>query len=127
MNTFVSSEYATVLGDPSFRLTAERLALKVGVRADLTGYTRLVDAIILYGTGMTDGFCSIYRAIGEARDIRYKSVMREIAYAINMAFDLPRKLSDLVGVKIPPADIHSALVIAYLGKIFQNPSLALYK
>lgn len=126
MENKVLSEYLTALSDPSFRLTAERLTMKCGVRSDLKGSKCLVDAIILYGTELCTGFCEIYRIIGEIRNIKPKSVMREIAYAISQAFGIVDRLSKLVGVTLSDNDIHSGLVIAYLGKIFQHPDLALY-
>ncbi|MDE5592892.1 MAG: sporulation initiation factor Spo0A C-terminal domain-containing protein [Clostridiales bacterium] len=126
MENNVLSEYLTALSDPSFRLTAERLTMKCGVRSDLKGSKCLVDAIILYGTELCTGFCEIYRIIGELRNIKPKSVMREIAYAISQAFGIVDRLSKLVGVTLSDNDIHSGLVIAYLGKIFQHPDLALY-
>ncbi|MDE7107320.1 MAG: sporulation initiation factor Spo0A C-terminal domain-containing protein [Clostridiales bacterium] len=126
MENNVLSEYLTALSDPSFRLTAERLTMKCGVRSDLKGSKCLVDAIILYGTELCTGFCEIYRIIGELRNIKPKSVMREIAYAISQAFGIVERLSKLVGVTLSDNDIHSGLVIAYLGKIFQHPDLALY-
>ncbi|MDE7406510.1 MAG: sporulation initiation factor Spo0A C-terminal domain-containing protein [Clostridiales bacterium] len=126
MENKVLSEYLTALSDPSFRLTAERLTMKCGVRSDLKGSKCLVDAIILYGTELCTGFCEIYRIIGEIRHIKPKSVMREIAYAISQAFGIVDRLSKLVGVTLSDNDIHSGLVIAYLGKIFQHPDLALY-
>lgn len=126
MENKVLSEYLTALSDPSFRLTAERLTMKCGVRSDLKGSKCLVDAIILYGTELCTGFCEIYRIIGEIRRIKPKSVMREIAYAISQSFGIVERLSKLVGVTLSDNDIHSGLVIAYLGKIFQHPDLALY-
>lgn len=126
MDTFLSNDHIAVLRDQSFRLTAERLVLKCGVRADLKGFSCLTDAVIIYGTGEYSGFCEIYRIIGKARKLHYKSVMREIAYAIDQAFDLPENLSALVGMPIRESDIHNSLVIAYLGRLFRNPSLAVY-
>ncbi|MDE6200437.1 MAG: sporulation initiation factor Spo0A C-terminal domain-containing protein [Clostridiales bacterium] len=126
MENNVLSEYLSAIADPSFRLTAERLTMKCGVRSDLKGRKCLVDAIILYGTELCTGFCEIYRIIGELRHIKPKSVMREIAYAIAQAFDIVDRLSKLVGVTLTDNDIHSGLVIAYLGKIFKHPDLALY-
>ena len=120
------SEYIEVLADSSFRLTAERLTMKCGVRSDLKGSKCLVDAIILHGTELCSGFCEIYRIIGEVRNIKPKSVMREISYAISQAFGIVDRLSRLVGVTLTDNDIHSGLVIAYLGKIFKHPDLALY-
>lgn len=119
-------EYQTALSDPSFRLTAERLTMKSGVRSDLKGSKCLVDAVILYGTELCTGFCEIYRIIGDIRKIKPKSVMREISYAIAQAFDIAERLSKLVGITMSDNDIHSGLVIAYLGKIFRHPDLALY-
>ncbi|MDE6029521.1 MAG: sporulation initiation factor Spo0A C-terminal domain-containing protein [Clostridiales bacterium] len=126
METNALTEYLSALSDPSFRLTAERLTMKCGVRSDLKGSRCLVDAIILYGTELCTGFCEIYRVIGELRNIKPKSVMREIAYAISQAFGIVDRLSKLVGVTLSDSDVHSGLVIAYLGKIFKHPDLALY-
>ena len=126
MNELLLNEYKKVLSDPSFRLTAERLTLKCGVRADLKGSDCLVDAVILYGTDMCTRFCEIYRIIGEVRNIKPKSVMRLISYTVMQAFDLPSRLSEMVGTTIPPDHVHSGLVIAYLGRLFKNPALSLY-
>lgn len=52
--------------------------------------------------------------------------MRDITYAIRYAFDLPARLSAMIDVPIPESDIHIGLVIAYLSKLFQNQSLAMY-
>ena len=125
-NSFVSDDMRSVTSEPTFRLTAERLVYKCGVRADLKGSKCLVDAIILYGTELCDGFCEIYRVVGALRGLKEKSVMREISYAISQAVDLPARLSALVGAHIPESHIHSGLVIAYLGKLFQNPNLTVY-
>ena len=125
-NVTALSEYEAVLADPSFRLTAERLIMKCGIRSDLKGSRSLVDAIILYGTELSTGFCEIYRIIGEVHGLKPKSVMREIAYAISQAFGIAERLSKLVGIVLSDNDIHSGLVIAYLGKIFKHPDLALY-
>lgn len=126
MNDTIFNEYTATLADPSFRLTAERLILKCGVRADLKGSRCLIDAVILYGTELCYGFCEIYRIIGALRNLKPKSVMREITYAINQAFDLPTRLSKMIGANIPASDVHSGLVIAYLGRLFKNPDLSLY-
>ena len=126
MNELLLNEYRRVLSDPSFRLTAERLVLKCGVRADLKGSDKLTDAVILYGTEQSTEFCEIYRIIGAVHDVKYKSVMRAISYSIMQAFDLAARLSDMVGTYIPPDHIHSGLVIAYLGRLFKNPELSLY-
>lgn len=126
MDTLLSNDYISVLSDPSFRLTAERLVFKCGVRADLKGFRCLIDAIIIFGTGACTGFCEIYRIIGKIHGLQAKSVMREISYAISQAFNLAENLSTLIGTPIPDTDIHNGLVIAYLGRLFQNPSLAVY-
>ena len=126
MNDLILTEYRQVLADPSFRLTAERLILKCGVRADLKGSDSLVDAVILYGTDTCTGFCEIYRVIGEVRNVKPKSIMRAISYAITQAFDLSTRLSEMIGTTIPPDHVHSGLVIAYLGRLFKNPELSLY-
>lgn len=127
MENKVLSEYLTALSDPSFRLTAERLTMKCGIRSDLKGSKCLVDAIILSGTELCTGTCEMYRVIGEIRNIKPKSVMREIAYAILQSFRVAERLSKLIGILLTDNDIHSSLVIAYLGKIFKHPDLELYE
>ena len=122
----LSNEYISVLGERSFRITAERLVLRCGVRADLKGFQCLADAVILYGSGLCSGVCEIYRIIGEYRKLKQKSVMREISYSLAQAFDLPTHLSKLIGAPILSDDIHSSLVISYLGSIFRNPDLSVY-
>ena len=115
-----------VTGDKTFRFTAERLVLKCGVRADLKGFSCLIDAVIIYGTETCATFCEIYRVIGELRGLKTKTVMREIAYAIEQSFGLCARLSDMIGISISEADIHSGLVIAYLGRLFVNPDISVY-
>lgn len=126
MDNFVSNECKSAVADQTFRRTAERLVIKCGIRADLKGCKHLIDAVILYGTELLDGFCEIYRTIGALRGIKPKSVMREISYAIIQAFDISSRLSKLIGTNIPESDIHSGLVIAYLGKVFKNPDIAIF-
>lgn len=119
-------ECRSVVYDKTFRLTAERLVIKSGIRADLKGFRCLVDAVILFGTEMCDGFCEIYRTIGALRELKPKSVMREISYAVNQSYDLHNKLSAMIGTTVCEADIHNGLVIAYLGRLFKNPDLSVY-
>lgn len=126
MENKVLSEYLTALSDPSFRLTAERLTMKCGVRSDLKGNKCLVDAVILSGTELCTGTCEMYRIIGEIRNIKPKSVMREISYALAQSFGIAERLSKMIGIHLTENDIHCALVIAYLGKLFRHPDLALY-
>lgn len=126
MNINERNEYMSVISDATFRLTANKLLLKCGVRADLKGYDCLTDAIILYGTYTCTRYCGIYRIIAETRDIKPKSVMREISYAIKESLDIHEKLSALVGIDIPKTLVHNGLVIAYLGIIFRNPDIAVY-
>lgn len=125
-NTLITNEYQSIVNDRTFRLTAHRLVIKCGVREDLRGSSCLTDAIILYGSETSTSFCEIYRIVGEVRGIKPKSVMREISYAINQAFNLPTKLSALIGTDIPKTDIHNGLVIAYLGMLFKNPNFNIY-
>ncbi len=120
------NEYATLVADRTFRHTAERLVMLCGIRADLKGFDCLIDAVILYGVGNCNGFCEIYRVIGELKKLKPKSVMREISYAIDQSYDIHEKLSAFIGIKIKKTDIHNGFVIAYLGKIFRNPDLSLY-
>lgn len=122
----VSSDCQTALADRTFRLTAERLVLKCGIRSDLKGCELLIDAVILFGTETCASLCEIYHALGARRGIKSKSVMREIAYALNQAPDIVARFSALVGAALCKRHIHSALVIACLGKIFRRPSLAVY-
>ncbi len=126
MENIIKNEYAELTADKSFRLTAERLVFRCGIHSNLKGYDCLVDAVILYGTGACTGFCEIYRIIGLLRGLKPKSVMREISYAISQTRDIHIQLSKLTGFIVDKNDVHNALVIAYLGRIFRSPELSLY-
>lgn len=116
----------SLLCDQTFRFTAEKLVLRSGVRADLTGFNYLVDAVIFNGTETYIHTCEIYAHIGQLRRAKVKTVMRSISYAIGNAIDLPARLSEMIGITITAADIHNGLVIAYLGKLFRSPALSTY-
>ncbi len=122
----VTKSYVDILEDPVFRLTADKLVLRVGVSAKFKGATTLADAVILFGTNTCRKFCTIYSIIAEHRGLTMKSVMREISYAIYSTRDIAERLSALLGIPIHDEDIHSGLVISYLGMIFKNPDLSLY-
>ncbi len=115
-----------VLEDKSFQLTAEKLVLKSGIRADLKGFSCLIDAVIIYGTGVCKTFCDIYGAIAALRSTKTKTIMREISYAIEQSYGLSECLSRLLDIPIDENDIHSGLVIAYLGRLFVNPDINVY-
>ncbi len=126
MENIIKNEYAELTADKSFRLTAERLVFRCGIHSNLKGYDCLADAVILYGAGACTGFCEIYRIIGLLRGLKPESVMREISYAISQARDIHIQLSKLTGFIVDKNDVHNALVIAYLGRIFRSPELSLY-
>ncbi len=126
MENIIKNEYAELTADKSFRLTAERLVFRCGIHSNLKGYDCLADAVILYGAGACTGFCEIYRIIGLLRGLKPKSVMREISYAISLTRDIHIQLSKLTGFIVDKNDVHNALVIAYLGRIFRSPELSLY-
>lgn len=127
MNTNELNEYTSVVSDTTFRLTANKLLIRCGIRADLKGYDCLTDAVILYGTGLCTRFCEIYRIIAANRNIKPKSVMREISYAINGTHGIHEKISALIGIDIPNTVVHNGLVIAYLGVIFRDPDAQIYR
>lgn len=126
MENIIKNEYAELTADKSFRLTAERLVFRCGIHSNLKCYDCLADAVILYGAGACTGFCEIYRIIGLLRGLKPKSVMREISYAISQTRDIHIQLSKLTGFIVDKNDVHNALVIAYLGRIFRSPELSLY-
>lgn len=113
----------SLVRDASSRQTAEKLVLRCGIRADLKGFDYIVDAVILSGTGACTRVCEIYSRIGALHRAKPKSVMRAISYAISNAPDLPRHLGAMLGIEISATEIHNALIIAYLGKLFGSPAL----
>lgn len=92
---------------------AQTLVLQCGVRPYLSGCTYLAEAIELY-SGEEQTPMSVYRSIAERHSVKPKTVMRNIAYAISKCGDMHNKLSDMMGIKIHPDEIHNGLVIAYL-------------
>lgn len=124
--TSKSEIYAERLRDPVFRTTAERLVMRAGVSAKYKGAYTLADTVILYGTDVSHRFCTLYDIVADYRGLKFKTVMREIDYAISQSSELPVRLSVMIGATIREDDIHSGLVISYLGMMFKNPNLSLY-
>ena len=124
MKNIVINNYVNVLIDPNNRFKAEKLTLLSGIRSDLKGSKFLIDSTILYGTDSSTAFCEIYDIVGKYRNVKPKTLMRAISYSLAQSFSIAERLSALVGVNIPSSDIHSGLVIAYLGRLFKNPALA---
>ncbi len=103
--------------DPIARRDVERLVLKCGIHANLKGFSRLTDAVLLYGAGETDSLCELYRTIAELRALKPKTVIREISYAISQSPRLDTRLSELVGSVFCSDEIHNGLVIAALATV----------
>ena len=107
--------------EPDIRRDAERLVLICGVHANLKGFARLTDAIILYSADDVE-YCvlnKLYQAIADIRKIKPKTVIREISYAILHAPHIAARLSELVGATISPDEIHNGLVIAALATVLK--------
>ena len=104
-------------------LAVERIVLECGVRADLNGCAYLTEAATVYAACPDAKLTDIYGAVGSRHGVKPKTVMREINYAVAQAFDVAEKLSALIGVRIPPAQVHGGLIIAYIGKLYSNPDL----
>lgn len=109
------------LENRKLRRQAERLVYKCGVRADLKGCKCLVDSVILYSMDTAMSFYAIYERIGAYRNIKAKTVLREISYCIAQARNIASQITALIGCRVAPSDIHSSLVIAYLGKQLEIP------
>lgn len=124
--TAKSEIYDKRLRDPVFRTTAERLVMRAGVSAKYKGAHTLADTVILYGTDVSHKFCTLYDIVADYRELKPKTVMREIDYAISQARELPVRLSVMIGTTVRADSIHSGLVISYLGLMFKNPNLSLY-
>ena len=122
MDTTIENDCLTAIENTNNRLTAAKLVFKCGVRADLKGCQCLIDAVIIFGSDLCSNFCRIYNIIGKIRGLRQKAVMREISYAIYHAYDLKARLSKMIGVSVK--DMHSGLVISYLGRLFDMPELS---
>ena len=124
--TNLSHIYSDIVCDRTFRKTAGLLVAKSGMRSDLKGYTYLIDAVILYGTGASESFCEIYRIIGEMRRLKTKTVMRELSYCIAQSSSISDGLTALTGVAVKPMDVHCGMVISCLGEVFKHPDPSLY-
>ena len=98
---------------------AMNLVLKCGVPPKFTGYNYLTKAVEICANGENKA-TNIYKEIAKGENILYKSVARDITYAITKSFDLCKSLSEIVGVNIPPEQIHSGLVITYLAAELNN-------
>lgn len=63
----------------------EHIVLSCGVRVDLIGFTRLVEAMTVYTLYKPRTRTDIYRIISEVTGLKEKTVRREIEYAVNKA------------------------------------------
>ncbi len=126
MNTFNNRLYADIVCDPTFRKTAELLVTKSGIRSDLKGFILLVDAVILYGTKSCESFNDIYTIIGDLRDLKTKSVMREMTYCLSQSVGAEEHLSKLLGITVKSTDFHVGLVVSCLAELFKKPKASLY-
>lgn len=118
--------FADIVCEPTFRHTAERLLTKSGVRSVLKGYFYLIDAIILYGTGCTASFCDIYNIVAEIRDVKTKTIVREMTYCVAQSKDVVNKLPRLLGIDVKATELCTSMVIAGLGELFKRPDPSLY-
>ena len=105
--------------NPVARREVERLVLKCGVHANLKGYSRLIDAVLLYSsTSYTLG--ELYRAIAEMHAIKPKTVIREISYALKQSHHIEKRLSEIIGSTFSSHEIHCGLVIAELAALLHS-------
>lgn len=93
--------------------TALNLVLKCGVPPTLKGHKYLAEAIELYADG-DYSYSDLYRRIAENNDVKPKSIMRDISYAISQGFEFTERLSELMDMPIPREQMHNALAISYL-------------
>ncbi len=114
MNTSIEN----IVFDMNARRSAESLVLRCGIHANLKGFSRLTDAILLYGTDENGSLCKLYRKIAELRSLKPKTVIREISYAIAQSPRLDIRLSELVGSVFCSDEIHNGLVIAALSTVY---------
>ncbi|MCH5160703.1 MAG: hypothetical protein J1G04_01590 [Clostridiales bacterium] len=114
---------ANIALDPAARREAERLVLKCGIHANLKGFSRLIDAVVLYGAHDYT-LCELYRTIAELRSLKPKTVIREISYALSQSPRLEKRLSELVGSVFCSDEIHSGLVIAALATLLKSKHAA---
>lgn len=116
MNTSIEN----IVLDRKTRLRAERLVLKCGIHANLKGFSRLTDAVILYSAGVCFTLSELYKSIAELRSLKPKTVIREISYAIAQSPHLEMRLSELVGSEFCSDEIHNGLVIAALATVLDS-------
>ncbi len=109
----------SVIDNDELRCSAEKLLLKCGIRADLSGFTYLTDAVILKSSYPRLRTCETYSLIGKVHSMRQKSIMRAISYAVDNAFGLPRRLNAMLDIDIGYSDIHNGLVISYLAGLMR--------
>lgn len=92
---------------------ATDLVLKCGIPPSLVGCDYLTEAVELYSEHKHK-LMALYEHIAENNDIKLKSVMRDIAYAISQSHDIHDKLSEMLDIPVDAGQIHRGLVISYL-------------
>lgn len=97
----------------TLRSEAVNLVLSCGIPPNLIGHAYLAAASEMYASGKYS-ISDAYRAIAEQHNIKPRSVMRNITYAIRQGFNVAKRLSEITGISVGDDQLHNALVIAYL-------------
>lgn len=85
------------------------------------GYDQLTDCVIVRITQKLSAVCKIYEEVGKIYDVKSKSIMRNITYALSQVTDLADRLSKLMGM--PVTSLHNGKVIFYIADLVSEPSI----
>lgn len=102
---------------------ALKLAISCGIPPHLDGCNYTARAADIFADGTTS-FMRIYRIIAHENGIDPESVMRSISYAVSHSIGINVKLSELLGINIPPYPMHNGLVISYLALCLRRKELS---
>lgn len=101
----------------------KRNLIRLNIDPTHLGFKQLVECInvrICYGLNTLG---KIYAAVSKGYGVQPKTVMRNVTYALRHAYDLPQRLSEILGFQIDTNTLHSGKVIFYMADYVAEPEL----
>ena len=95
----------------------------IGIDPTHKGYYQLLDCILIQAERHYRNIHYVYSDVAIKYGIKFKSVMRNISYALSKVEDLARKLSALLGFTVDDSILHNGSIINYLANLVSFPEL----
>lgn len=97
--------------------------IRLSVDPTHLGFKQLVECISVRIRYEMNTLCKIYAEVSKDYGVQPKTVMRNVTYALRHAYDLPQRLSEVLGFPIDVNTLHAGKVIFYMADYVTDPSL----